>query len=102
MSNAMNGASKQKRATKSRCALGGGSVARRPLKRDPWIRGFVCAVAAHWNMTEDPNTDELLRLAGKVEQIMKHADEEDIATLQAAGLLQQNNKISNSVANKMQ
>jgi hypothetical protein len=62
----------------------------RPKRRDHWIRGFVCAVAKHWEMTEEPNTDELLRLAGKVENILKHADEEDIETLRDAGLLPPN------------
>lgn len=61
---------------------------RRPLKRDLWTRGFVCAIATHWLQHSDTvTTGDLLRAAGKVENILKHADTEDIETLRKAGFL---------------
>ena len=65
-----------------------GGAPRRPLKRDAWTRGFVCAVAKYIEMYGDgTEAHELVRLAGKRDHILKHADEEDIETLRSAGFL---------------
>jgi hypothetical protein len=58
------------------------------LKRDAWTRGFVCAVAKYIEMYGDgTEAHKLVRLAGKRDHILKHADEEDIETLRSAGFL---------------
>jgi hypothetical protein len=76
----------------SGCGLVG--AVRRPKYRDRWLRGFVCAVATNYLNHMDPvATRDLLGTAGKTEKILKHADPEDIETLQSAGFLSPNRPI---------
>jgi hypothetical protein len=73
-----------------RCGEVVGAV-RRPKNRSQWTRGYVCAIAVNWKHHEcSTATRDLLTTAGTTEHILRHADTEDIETLQAAGFLSPN------------
>lgn len=64
-------------------------VSRPPKRRNQWTRGYICAVATLLKNQGDDGVAVagLLKCAGPVEHILRHADEEDIVVLRAAGFL---------------
>lgn len=60
---------------------------RRDVRND-FVRGFVCAVTAHWHQHGDPvTTRDLLRGAGNPDRIANDADPIDVDALREAGFL---------------
>ena len=75
-------------------AVAAGSAPRRPLRRDNWVRGYTCAVAVLVQNYPDPSIVQCLLTNGvRADEILRHADEEDIATLRSAGFLGPNTKV---------
>lgn len=93
MSNAMNRYRQPEESHEMALRSIAGLGVKRPLRRDVWTRAYICAIATLLHMHGDgTEISDLLRTAGKAENILKHADIEDIVALRAAGYLSSPNE----------